>query len=78
MAPVDVAMQRSLRAGFLDLLTRSMRPVVQRRNLGDQINDVKTAFSSWDNCMQVAYCKYAETILLLCSSACPMMLTLLL
>jgi len=47
-----------LRAGFLDLLTRSIRPVVQRRNLGDQINDVKTAFSSWDNCMQVAYCKW--------------------
>ncbi|KAJ4297239.1 hypothetical protein N0V88_004157 [Collariella sp. IMI 366227] len=58
MPAVDVAMERSLRRGFLDLLVASLRPAVGRRDIQGQISDVKTAFSSWDNCMQVNYCKY--------------------
>lgn len=26
--------------------------------VSDTVTDVKTAFSSWDNCMDVTYCKY--------------------
>lgn len=58
MPAVDVAMERSLRRGFLDFLVASVRPALERRDIQGQISDVKTAFSSWDNCMQVAYCKY--------------------
>lgn len=60
MPAVDVAMERSLRRGFLDLLVASLRPAVERRDIQGQISDVKTAFSSWDNCMQVNYCKYVK------------------
>lgn len=58
MPAVDVAMRRSLRRGFLDLMVASLRPALQRRDLQEQISDVRTALSSWDNCMQVEYCKY--------------------
>ncbi|KAK4240965.1 hypothetical protein C8A03DRAFT_41593 [Achaetomium macrosporum] len=51
-------MERSLRRGFLDLVVASLRPALDRRDLAGQITDVKTAFSSWDNCMQVTYCKW--------------------
>lgn len=61
MPTINVAMERSLRAGFMDLLAASLRPVFQRRdvitNVQGQITDVKTAFSSWDNCMQASFCK---------------------
>jgi hypothetical protein len=60
MPPVDVAMERSLRRGYLDLFVASLRPALERRGLSDQVSDVKTAFSSWDNCMAVAYCKYVS------------------
>jgi hypothetical protein len=62
MPPVDVAMAQSLRRGFLDLFVASLQPAIQRRSLTDQINDVSTAFSSWDNCMLVDYCKYVLTV----------------
>ncbi|KAH6853859.1 hypothetical protein B0I37DRAFT_409990 [Chaetomium sp. MPI-CAGE-AT-0009] len=58
MPAVNVAMERSLRRGFMDLLVASLRPALGRRDLQGQITDVKTAFSSWDNCMQVNYCKW--------------------
>ncbi|KAK4132439.1 hypothetical protein BT67DRAFT_407222 [Trichocladium antarcticum] len=58
MPAVNVAMERSLRRGFLELLVASLRPAVERRDIQGQITDVKTAFSSWDNCMQVNYCKW--------------------
>lgn len=61
MPAVDVAMQRSLRGGFIDLLAASLRPVLQRRDIQQQVTDVRTAFSSWDNCMQVNYCKYVAS-----------------
>lgn len=57
MPAIDVAMKRSLGRGFLDLLAASLQPAVQKRDVMGQIMDVKTAFSSWDNCMQVNYCK---------------------
>jgi hypothetical protein len=60
MPAVDVAMERSLRRGFLDLFVASLRPALERRGLSDQVSDVKTAFSSWDNCMAVTYCKYVS------------------
>jgi hypothetical protein len=71
MPAVDVAMQRSLRRGFLDLFVASLRPALERRDIVGQISDVKTAFSSWDNCMQVAYCKYVS----LSPSTCRLVLT---
>lgn len=64
MPTIDVAMRRSVQEGlverFVDLLARSIHPALQRRNVADDLNDVKTAFSSWDNCMQVDYCKYVH------------------
>jgi hypothetical protein len=57
MPAVDVAMERSLRRGFLDLFVATLRPALERRDVVGQITDVKTAFSSWDNCMQASYCK---------------------
>lgn len=62
MPAVDVAMQRSLRGGFVDLLIASLRPAITKRmdvaTVQGQINDAKTAFSSWDNCMQASFCKW--------------------
>ncbi|KXX80522.1 hypothetical protein MMYC01_202605 [Madurella mycetomatis] len=58
MPAVNVAMERSLREGFLDLLAASVRPALGRRDLQEQITDVRTAFSSWDNCMQANFCKW--------------------
>ncbi|EFX05702.1 hypothetical protein CMQ_3771 [Grosmannia clavigera kw1407] len=56
MAPIDVAMARSLHhRSVLDVLAAAVYPVVSRR---DSISDVKTAFSSWDNCMATTYCKW--------------------
>ncbi|KAL1844246.1 hypothetical protein VTJ49DRAFT_2303 [Mycothermus thermophilus] len=65
MPAVDVAMARSLRRGVLDLFVASLRPAVERRGLTEQINDVSTAFSSWDNCMQVTYCKWPVIALII-------------
>lgn len=58
MPAVNVAMERSLGQGFVELMVASLRPAFERRNtIPGQINDVKTAFSSWDNCMKASYCK---------------------
>jgi hypothetical protein len=62
MPAIDVAMERSLRRGFLDLLVGSLRPAFGRRDITGEISDVKTAFSSWDNCIQVNYCKYVDLV----------------
>lgn len=67
MPSINVAMERSLRRGvmdaFKDLLSASLQPALARRDAitdaQGQISDVKTAFSSWDNCMNAVYCKYA-------------------
>ena len=62
MPSINVAMERSLRRGFLDLFVQSLRPVLQKRegtisNAINEVSDVKQAFSSWDNCMQASFCK---------------------
>lgn len=68
MPSIDVAMARSLRGGFLDLVSASVRPAVESRdaisNAQGKVQDFKTAFSSWDNCMQASFCKYAALVLL--------------
>ncbi|KAK4170273.1 hypothetical protein QBC43DRAFT_2952 [Cladorrhinum sp. PSN259] len=55
---VDAAMERSLREGVIDLLARSVHAALGRRDLTGQIGDVRSAFSSWDNCMATTYCKW--------------------
>ncbi|GKT42079.1 uncharacterized protein ColSpa_02260 [Colletotrichum spaethianum] len=64
MPSIDVAMARSLRGGLWGSVVSSMAANIENRgitdtvnNAGSQINDVKTAFSSWDNCMAATYCK---------------------
>lgn len=53
--------QRSLIDSALDLVARSVTAAMVKRDaVGDakqQVTDVKTAFSSWDNCMQASFCK---------------------
>ncbi|KAH8884518.1 hypothetical protein GQ53DRAFT_396153 [Thozetella sp. PMI_491] len=70
MPSVNVAMQRSLREGLVDLVAASLRPALQRRdgtltNIGNGISDAKTAFSSWDNCMQASFCKWPVIALII-------------
>ncbi|KAK2612464.1 hypothetical protein QQS21_001568 [Conoideocrella luteorostrata] len=66
MPSVDVAMARSLRPRawelIKDALVRRVAQDLVRRNIVEdtqtKITDVKTAFSSWDNCMKASFCKY--------------------
>ena len=57
MPSVDVAMARSLRGGVWGSISSSLASSLAPRDIVGQVNDVKTAFSSWDNCMQATYCK---------------------
>ncbi len=61
MPSIDVAMQGSLRRSALDLLVAAVRPAVEQRDVitsvQGQITDAKTAWSSWDNCIQSNICK---------------------
>lgn len=65
MPTIDVEMARSLRGGLLEIMkenfARSVAETLRRRDIiGDteqHVDNVKTAFSSWDNCMKAAYCK---------------------
>lgn len=64
MPSIDVAMARSLRGGVWESMVSSMAADIQSRGItdtvqsaGNSINDVKTALSSWDNCMSVNFCK---------------------
>ncbi|KAG4216622.1 hypothetical protein PC116_g34897 [Phytophthora cactorum] len=54
--------ERSLRDAFVDLFARSAVAALSKRQSLDsitgEIKDAKTAFSSWDNCMQASFCKY--------------------
>lgn len=62
-------MERSLqeptfREGLLDLVARSVVAGLVKRDgavddVKNGVKDAKTAFSSWDNCMQASFCKYA-------------------
>lgn len=68
MPSIDTAMVQSLakKRSVLDVLATAMGPVLYGRDVADvegKITDVKTAFSSWDNCMQADFCKYVSTLL---------------
>ncbi|KLU87807.1 hypothetical protein MAPG_06800 [Magnaporthiopsis poae ATCC 64411] len=67
MPSVNVAMERSLREGAIDLLAASIRPLLDRRagTITESVSDVKTAFSSWDNCMKFTYCKWPVIALII-------------
>ena len=63
MPVIDIAMAHSLatKRSVLDVLASAMGPVLYGRDVSsvsDKITDVKTAFSSWDNCMNADFCKY--------------------
>ncbi|CAI4216463.1 unnamed protein product [Parascedosporium putredinis] len=62
MPSVDVAMVRSLRGGLWGTLTQGLTSNLGRRNtledLQNSASEAKTAFSSWDNCMQATFCKW--------------------
>ncbi|OAA74016.1 hypothetical protein ISF_00917 [Cordyceps fumosorosea ARSEF 2679] len=66
MSSIELAMARSLQPTAWEAIThvfaRHLVAQAHKRDLvGDtqqKVGDVKTAFSSWDNCMQAAYCKY--------------------
>lgn len=61
MPSIDIAMARSLRGGVTGILARSLQKAFAERSIitdaGNSISDVKTALSSWDNCMSVVWCK---------------------
>lgn len=62
MPSIDVAMIQSVatRRTLLDVLATAVGPVLYGRDAADvegKITDVKTAFSSWDNCMAADFCK---------------------
>lgn len=65
MPTIDVAMRRSVQGGVVDglvkLVMRSIQPALQKKDVVQDFNDAKTAFSSWDNCMKVDYCKYVHS-----------------
>ena len=55
--------ERTFREGLLDLIARSVAAGLVKRqsavdDVQDGVRDAKTAFSSWDNCMQASFCKY--------------------
>ncbi|KAH7162845.1 hypothetical protein B0J13DRAFT_615457 [Dactylonectria estremocensis] len=66
MPSIDVAMARSLRGSnwevLKNLVARSVAAELSRRSVvddaTDKASDVATTFSSWDNCMEKAYCKW--------------------
>ncbi|KAK1600351.1 uncharacterized protein LY79DRAFT_585836 [Colletotrichum navitas] len=65
MPSIDVAMARSLRGGVLGSVVSSLAANIENRgitdtvtNAGNQVSDVRKAFSSWDNCMAATYCKW--------------------
>lgn len=54
-------MARSLRGGVWGSIAQSLHSSLAPRDIGglqDKATDAATAFSSWDNCMEVNYCKY--------------------
>ncbi|KAL7629288.1 hypothetical protein AAE478_000808 [Parahypoxylon ruwenzoriense] len=61
--------ERSLRDAFMDLLARSaVAALGKRQSIGDMpggISDARTAFSSWDNCMQASFCKWPVIALII-------------
>ncbi|KAI8635165.1 hypothetical protein F5Y19DRAFT_2313 [Xylariaceae sp. FL1651] len=59
----------SLKDAFVKLLARSAVAALGKRqsldNISGGIQDAATAFSSWDNCMQAAFCKWPVIALII-------------
>ncbi|KAJ2988933.1 hypothetical protein NUW58_g3719 [Xylaria curta] len=53
---------RSLGDAFVNLLSRSIAAALDKRqsidSISNSVSDAATAFSSWDNCFQAAFCKW--------------------
>lgn len=61
----SVGEERGLKEAMVDLLVRSVRAAMGKRDAASTassvtgtISDVRLAFSSWDNCMKATFCKY--------------------
>ncbi|KAI0535699.1 hypothetical protein GGR58DRAFT_428031 [Xylaria digitata] len=71
MPHIGVVMERSLQdrswgEAFINLLSRStVAALDQRRDISGSISDAATAFSSWDNCFQAAFCKWPVIALII-------------
>lgn len=74
MPHIGLAMERSLQHrswadAVVNLLSRSAVAALGKRqsldHISGDISDAATAFSSWDNCFQAAFCKYVKFIGLL-------------
>lgn len=76
MPSVDVAMSRSLQDGPWDRLrtslARSVAEHLASRNIiedaKDKVTDIKTALSSWDNCMAANFCKWPAIAIIVVGS----------
>ncbi|KAM3556578.1 hypothetical protein ARSEF4850_005466 [Beauveria asiatica] len=76
MHEIDIAMARSLQPTTWEAIThvfaRHLVAQAHKRDIvGDaqqKVGDVKTAFSSWDNCMQAAYCKWPVIAIIIIGS----------
>jgi hypothetical protein len=53
MPHITTAMERSMRSGAVPYVLRGLLG----RDVSQEVDSVKTTFSSWDNCMAKAYCK---------------------
>ncbi|TAQ83267.1 hypothetical protein B7494_g8406 [Chlorociboria aeruginascens] len=60
MPHIRAAMERSVRRGIVDILVDSL----QKRTVEGEVSSVKNSFSSWDNCMQAAYCKWPVIVVI--------------
>ncbi|KAH8814839.1 hypothetical protein F5884DRAFT_851351 [Xylogone sp. PMI_703] len=58
MPHISIAMRNSLRRSVADVMVQSLLRRDQITDAETKVHNVKEAFSSWDNCMQVAYCKW--------------------
>ncbi|KAI1261016.1 hypothetical protein F5Y18DRAFT_213300 [Xylariaceae sp. FL1019] len=71
MPHIGLAMERSLQDrnlghAFVRLLSRSAVAASGKRDsLTDQVEDAADAFSSWDNCMSVVWCKWPVIALII-------------
>ncbi|KAG6008321.1 hypothetical protein E4U21_004647 [Claviceps maximensis] len=76
MPSVDIAMVRSLRPPVWNLvrdaLIRGVAKDLSPRSIVDdtqtKITNVKTAFSSWDNCMKATFCKWPVIAIIIIGS----------
>ena len=77
MPSIDAAMARSLQAGVWETTTNALKrslsdSLVARQNVVEdtqnKVEDVTTALSSWDNCMQASFCKYPVIAIIIVGS----------